>query len=124
MDASELEHFLNSETTDVFVCVNVDCKSRGAEAVLEGFKEKLAAADLKTIDVRPYLCFSACNIGPNVVIASKRCWYSGVHPTDIGAFIGYLQGGNDIPRLKEKNDADLEQMIFDIIDAGLVPDAV
>lgn len=123
MDVSEQELFLNSKTTEVFVCTNVDCKSRGAEAVLEGLKEKLGAAGLAAINVQPYICFSACNIGPNVVIADKRCWYSGVRPTDIDAIISYLQGGDDIPRLKEKNDPDLEQMIFDIIDAGLIPGA-
>lgn len=112
---------MNSETIEVFVCVDVDCKSRGAEAVLSGLKEKLGTSSLNTCRVEPYLCFSGCNIGPNVVVSSKRCWFSGVQPSDLDAIVDYLQGGEDIPRLKEKNAPDLEQMIFDIIDAGLIP---
>lgn len=114
---------MGSEITRIFVCVNVDCKSRGAEAVLSGLNAKLEASSLDTCKVEPYLCFSACNSGPNVVIASKRCWFSNVQPSDLDDVVAYLQGGSDIPRLKEQNDNDLEQMIFDIIDAGLVPGA-
>jgi len=113
---------MDSEITEVFVCMNVDCKSRGAEAVFSALKRKLGDSMLDTCKVAPYLCFSACNIGPNVVVASKRCWFSGVQLSDLDEVVDYLRGGDDIPRLKTQNDPDLEQMIFDIIDAGLIPD--
>ena len=111
---------MNGGETEVFVCINVDCKSRGAEAVLSGLKTRLADADAASVVVRPYVCFSACNIGPNMVIPARRCWYSGVKTSDLDAVVDYIRGGDDIPHLKQQNDPDLEQLIFAIIDAGLV----
>ena len=100
------------------VCTNIDCKNRGSEAVLNGLKERLNPDD-PAIQVQPYMCFSACNNGPNVVIASKRCWFSGVQQGDLDDVASFIRGGADVPRLREQNDPDLEEMIFDIINAGL-----
>jgi (2Fe-2S) ferredoxin len=66
--------------------------------------------------------FSACNSGPNLVVPSRRCWYSGVTPADLDLVADYLRGGPVVERLRQQNDPDVEQLIFDIIDAGLVPD--
>jgi NADH:ubiquinone oxidoreductase subunit E len=104
---------------EIYVCMNIDCRNRGAEAVLRQLKEKAQASSGVQIVMKPYLCFSACNIGPNLVIPEKRCWFSGVSVNDIDAVIAYLNGGTDLPRLKGKNDPELEEMIFAIIDAGL-----
>jgi len=112
---------VDSKITKVYVCTNVDCKSRGAEAVLDELKSKMAAAG--NCEVAAYMCFSACNSGPNVVVASQKAWFSGVQVSDVDAIIENLNGGPDIPRLKVQNDPDLEEMIFEIIDAGLIPDA-
>ena len=108
---------------EVFVCINVDCKSRGANAVLNGLHDRLGDMEARgEVEVRPYVCFSACNSGPNMVIPTKRCWYSGVTPEDLDDVVAYIKGGDDIPRLKQQNDPDLEELIFGIIDAGLIPD--
>jgi (2Fe-2S) ferredoxin len=112
---------VDSEITKVYVCTNVDCKSRGAEAVLAELKSKVAQQSGATCQVEAYMCFSACNSGPNVVVASKKAWFSGVQVSDVDAIIAHLNGGPAVPRLKEQNDPDLEQMIFEIIDAGLIP---
>jgi (2Fe-2S) ferredoxin len=104
--------------SDVFVCMSVDCKSRGSAALMQGLTSRLAGAG---VAVRPYLCFSACNIGPNVVVPDKRCWYSGVATSDLDAVAAYIEGGADVPRLRQQNDPELEDMIFSIIEAGLIP---
>jgi (2Fe-2S) ferredoxin len=116
---------MSREKIEVFVCVNVDCKSRGAAAVMSGLQQRLETAgdDAACIEVKPYVCFSACNSGPNLVIPSRRCWYSGVTPPDLDAVADYLRGGPEVLRLRQQNDPDLEQLIFDIIEAGLIPDA-
>lgn len=111
-----------SGVKEVFVCTNIDCRNRGAEDVLNELKAKLQGAD-PPVMVKPYLCFSACNIGPNVVIPERRCWFSGVTMADVAAVADYVNGGSELPRLKEKNEPDLEEMIFAIIDAGLIPGA-
>jgi (2Fe-2S) ferredoxin len=113
---------IDTALSTVFVCTNIDCKNRGSKGVLDALRAQRAAAGLP-VRVEPYICFSACNIGPNVVIASKRCWFSSVQPQDCPEIVEYIAGGADIPRLKVNNEADLEELIFGIIDAGLIPDA-
>ena len=100
--------------------MNIDCKNRGAEAVLAGLRQRLNGHDDATVEVQPYMCFSACNNGPNVVVASRRCWFSGVGPSDLDDIAAFIRGGADVPRLREENDPELEEMIFAIIDAGLM----
>ena len=114
---------MSCNITTVMVCTNIDCKNRGSEAVLCGLKERLHRPDDPTVQVQPYMCFSACNSGPNVVIASRRCWFSGVQKSDLDEVAAFVRGGADIPRLREQNDPDLEEMIFEIINAGLTSDS-
>ncbi|TIU71933.1 MAG: (2Fe-2S) ferredoxin domain-containing protein [Mesorhizobium sp.] len=111
-----------ADPIDVYVCTNIDCKNRGAAQILKELSELAQITTGESIAVKPYMCFSACNIGPNVVIPAKRCWLSGVRPSDVGPIVGYLEGGSDLPHLREQNEPDLEEMIFAIIDAGLIPE--
>jgi (2Fe-2S) ferredoxin len=105
---------------EVLVCVNVGCKSRGARPMLERLRQVLEERGLTHIVPTEIICFAACNLGPNVVIPSRRCWLSGVTVGDVEAVADYLEGRGDIARLRHKNDREIEQMIFDMIDAGLV----
>jgi len=109
------------EEVEVFVCMNVDCKSRGAQAVLDRLNQALEDKGLDHVVPEPYLCFSACQLGPNVIVPSRRCWMSGVSPQDIDDIVAYLDGGEEVGRLTEKSDPGLKKLIFDIIDAGLLP---
>ena len=113
---------MSTNVTTVMVCTNIDCKNRGSEAVLCGLRDRLHNPEDPAIQVQPYMCFSACNNGPNVVIASRRRWFSGVQTSDLDDVASFIRGGADIPRLREQNDPDLEEMIFEIIDAGLTSD--
>lgn len=110
-----------SEKKEIYVCTNVDCRNRGSDAVLAELSEKLQAANSDWA-AKPYMCFSACNDGPNVVIAEKRCWFAGVKREDLDGVVKYVEGGPDLPHLRPKGQEELEQMIFDIIDAGLIPE--
>lgn len=112
---------MDQEDVEVFVCMNVDCKSRGAEDVLQKLNSRLEELGLEHILPEPYLCFSACQHGPNVILPTKRCWLSGVCADDVDEIIEYLEGGAEIKRLTERNDPGLKKLIFDIIDAGLMP---
>lgn len=112
---------MQQDDVEVFVCMNVDCKSRGAEAVLERLNQRLDELGLDHVVPEPYLCFSACQLGPNVIVPSKRCWMSGVTAADVDEVVDYLNGGKDLPRLTENSDPGLKKLIFDIIDAGLLP---
>jgi (2Fe-2S) ferredoxin len=105
---------------EVFVCMNVNCRSRGAEATLERLKEQLKARGMEHVKPASIICFAACNVGPNLVIPSRRCWLSGVMPEDVTEVVAYLDGHADVTHLQQHNDPALEQMIFDTIDAGLL----
>jgi (2Fe-2S) ferredoxin len=102
--------------------MNTDCKNRGAARVLHALIERASGAPQGDIEIKPYLCFSACNIGPNVVIPAKQCWLSGVQPSDAASIIEYLNGGPELSDLVEDNEPELKAMIFAIIDAGLIPE--
>lgn len=105
---------------EVFVCMNVDCQSRGSAATMARLKQKLSECGMSHVKPEPIICFAACNLGPNVVIPSKRCWLTGVTADDVGDVVEYLNGNAQISRLQENNDPDLNKMIFEMIDAGLL----
>ena len=107
--------------TEVLVCMNIDCRNRGAEGVKSALEEKLKASG-DSATVKEYICFSACNSGPNVVATAPRCWFSDVRPDDVESIVNHLRGGPPVERLQGKNDPDLEEMIFGLIDAGLLSD--
>lgn len=107
----------------IYVCTNVDCRSRGSLATIEHLKARLAAAGLE-VTIEPIVCFSACNVGPNVVVPSKRCWLSGVTQDKVERVVEYLEGrAVELNDLQAANDPVLEQMIFEMIDAGLLEKA-
>jgi (2Fe-2S) ferredoxin len=114
---------MTEENVDVFVCINVTCRSRGAESVMARLKQTLAERGLQHVKLEPIICFAACNLGPNVVIPSRRCWLTEVSAGDAGEVADYLESGVGISRLQQKNDPAIETMIFDMIDAGLLEKA-
>lgn len=118
----ETERYVDHKASTIFVCTNTDCRSRGAQSVLDALRAQLADESGEAFQVKPYLCFSACNSGPNVVIADRRCLLSGVQASDAADILSFLKGGPPVDRLRSQNDPDLEQMIYDIIDAGLLPE--
>ena len=61
----------SKEIDTCLVCTNVDCASRGSKELSEQFKEQLTAAG-SPVAVKPYLCFGACQDGPNIVLYPGR----------------------------------------------------
>jgi (2Fe-2S) ferredoxin len=110
-----------TEDVEVYVCLNVDCKSRGSKEVMDYFLERLDELEIDHITPEPYLCFSACQYGPNLIIPSKRAWLSGVTKEDVDKIIEYIQDDANVDHLIENSEPRLKKLIFDIIDAGLLP---
>ena len=81
----------DDDDIEVFVCLNVDCKSRGAQELLDRLNDRVEEAGLDQVVPEPYLCFSACQHGPNVVIPSRRCWLSGVSADDVDEVVAFLR---------------------------------
>jgi (2Fe-2S) ferredoxin len=100
-----------------FVCQNVDCKLRGSEKILNELADKVAACSID-VEVKPYLCFGACEEGPNVVIHPQKVWYAGVKLEDLPEILDSLAGGPTVSRL-DTIDPALKAMTYALLDTGV-----
>ena len=100
----------------VLVCQNVDCKARGSGEILEELAERLKGTD---VHVKPYMCFGACQAGPNIVIYPEKVWYSDVKRGDVEAIAAHAKGGPPVERLTKGVDKSLKDLIYQLLDAGL-----
>jgi (2Fe-2S) ferredoxin len=93
----------------VFVCTNErapgnpkgDCKSKGAGAVRDELKKRLAALGLKGI-VRANNagCLDQCATGVTIVVYPEQVWYGHVTVADVPEIIErHLLGGEFVERL-------------------------
>jgi len=73
---------------------------------------------LSDVEVRPYLCFGACQQGPNLVIYPAKSWYAGVKMEDLNDIMEHLGGGPEVKRL-DKVESSLKEMIYQLLDAGM-----
>ena len=100
-----------------FVCQNVDCKIRGAENLMKELADKVAARCLDA-EVKPYLCFGACESGPNIVLYPRKSWYAGVKSEDLPEILDSIGGGPTVSRL-DTIDASLKGMIYSLLDTAV-----
>ena len=107
------------KVSHILVCQNVDCRVRGSEQVLKDLTERLAAQGGTGVTVKPYMCFGACQTGPNVVFYPQRTWYASVKPEDVEAVAAHATGGPAVERLEGKVDPSLRELIYQLLDAGL-----
>lgn len=104
----------------VFVCMNVDCKVRGADKVMERLHQRVDASELPNVDVRPYMCFGGCHDGPNVVIYPDKVWYDHVQEKDADTIVDqHLKQGETVKSLTGKIDKNLTELIFSLLDSGI-----
>ena len=100
------------------VCQNVDCKSRGSEEIMKELDKQIAGSSLTDVEVRPYICFGACQEGPNIVLYPEKSWYAGVKMEDLKDIVDHLAGGPDVKRL-DKIDPSLKELIYQLLDTGV-----
>ena|ERR671918_1969285 len=100
-----------------FVCQNVDCKSRGSEELMNQLTNEVAARAIDA-EVKPYICFGACEHGPNIVVHPQKNWYAGVKSEDLPEILNSFTGGPPVTRL-DTIDPALKEMIYQLLDAGV-----
>ena len=104
----------------VFVCMNVDCKVRGADKVMDRLHRCVDANGLPNVDVRPYMCFGGCHDGPNVVVYPDKVWYDHVQEKDADTIVEqHLKHGETVKSLTGKIDKNLTELIFSLLDSGI-----
>ena len=103
--------------TYVLICQNADCKARGSAELLDKLGQSLQGAG--DVEVKPYMCFGACQAGPNIVVYPSKTWYCNVKPSDVEEIAGHAKGGAPVDRLTHGVDASLKDLIFQLLDAGL-----
>ena len=101
------------------VCHNIDCKSRGSVEIGDEIAQRLSAAG-SSIEVKPYLCFGACQEGPNLVLYPEGTWYMGVAQEDAAEIAEHILGGPRVERLTDRVDPSLRDLILEILDSGIV----
>jgi (2Fe-2S) ferredoxin len=101
-----------------FICQNIDCKLRGAEQLMRQIADKLAARSIE-VEVKSYLCFGACDQGPNIVVYPQKWWYAGVKMEDLPEVVDSLAGGPAVIRL-DTVERSLKAMIYELLDAGVL----
>ena len=102
----------------VFVCQNVDCKSRGSEEILNELEKRVKEKGLTDVEVRPYMCFGACQEGPNMVVHPEKSWCAGVKLSDLDDILEHLSGGPVVTRL-DSIDPTLKELIYQLLDSGV-----
>ena len=100
-----------------FVCQNVDCLSRGSEALMNELTTQVAAKSIDA-EVKPYICFGGCDFGPNIVVHPQKNWYAGVKKDDLPEIVDSLDGGPAVSRL-DTIDASLKEIVYQLLDTGV-----
>lgn len=93
----------------VFVCTNERapgnpkgcCKSKGADAVRDAFKKRLAELGLKgRVRANAAGCLDQCESGVTVVVYPEQVWYGHVTPADVEELIdSHVIHGRFVARL-------------------------
>ncbi len=100
------------------VCQNVDCKTRGSEQLMAELQKRVAAKGLTDVEVKPYMCFGACQEGPNIVLYPEKSWYAGGKTQDLDEITDHLDGGPNVQRL-DTIDSSLKELIYQLLDTGI-----
>jgi (2Fe-2S) ferredoxin len=94
----------------VFICLNQrppdnkrgDCTARGAQAVLDRFKQLVDEKKLKPrIRAQKSGCLDTCELGVSVVVYPEAVWYKQVTPEDVDEIVqSHLVNGIPVERLR------------------------
>ena len=81
-------------------------------------QNRVAAKGLTNVEIKSYMCFGACQEGPNVVVYPEKSWYARVKPEDLDEIVEHLAGGPHVQRL-DTIDSSLKELIYQLLDTGV-----
>lgn len=81
----------------VHVCLGSSCRRNGSPEIWEQLQQELAGE--AEIELKRYICFGACGVGPNMLMMPERIWYSYVMATSVPQVADAMRQGKAIPGL-------------------------
>ena len=85
---------------------------------MKEMEQRVEAKGLEDVEVRSYMCFGACQEGPNVVLYPEKSWYAGVKIEDLDEIVEHIAGGPEVKRL-DNIDPSLKDLIYQLLDTGV-----
>jgi (2Fe-2S) ferredoxin len=82
-------------------------------------EKRIAAKGLEDVEVKSYMCFGACQDGPNIVLYPEKSWYANVKVEDLDEIAEHIAGGPHVKRL-DTIDPSLKELIYQLLDTGVV----
>jgi (2Fe-2S) ferredoxin len=82
-------------------------------------QKRVEAKGLDDVEVKPYMCFGACQEGPNIVLYPEKNWYAKVQQSDLDDIVDHLAGGPHVQRL-DTIDSSLKELIYQLLDTGIM----
>ena len=108
-----------SEERIIHVCVNIDCALRGSESLRDRL-QALVDESGDDIEINNYVCFAACEQGPNLLIEHKRAFYSEVSDSDAEGILAHALDGPPGEAI-DRSSSFIARKIFNMLDAGFKP---
>lgn len=108
-----------SDERIIHVCVNTDCAMNGSEQIRDRLRAVVDDTD-SDLEINDYVCFAACEQGPNLLIEHCRAFYSNVTPEDAEAIVAHAEGGDPVQSI-DRSDSFIARKIFNMLDAGFKP---
>ena len=99
---------VRSEDRIIHVCVNSDCAMRGSEAVRDRLRDIIDETG-SDIEVNDYVCFAACEQGPNLLIEHSRAFYSEVEIEHAEGTLAHAEGGDAVESIIDPIEARLHR---------------
>jgi (2Fe-2S) ferredoxin len=85
---------------------------------MKEIEQRVASKGIEDVEVRSYMCFGACQEGPNVVLYPEKSWYAGVKKEDLDEIVEHMAGGPEVKRL-DNIDPSLKDLIYQLLDTGV-----
>jgi (2Fe-2S) ferredoxin len=81
-------------------------------------QKRIDDKELTDVEVKSYMCFGACQEGPNIVLYPEKNWYAKVKVEDLDEITEHLAGGRHVQRL-DTIDSSLKELIYQLLDTGV-----
>jgi NADH:ubiquinone oxidoreductase subunit E len=99
----------------IMVCQGINCRRNGSPELMEQLQQLLSQDEM--FQIKPYLCFGACDMAPNIVVVPDRLWYSFVAPEYMEDIAAAIRNGEDVSGLANHVRPVVREAVFSMLEA-------